>query len=278
MLSGKLIILEFRNIYSISKFKDLMNRIALITGATSGIGYATAKILADNKFDLIITGRRDDRLREIKKELELFGFSKVLKICFDVKNRKQVIKAITELPKEWKNVDVLVNNAGLASGFGHIQDGNIEDWEQMIDTNIKGLLYVTKEVLPVMVSRNTGHIINISSIAGHEVYEYGNVYCASKHAVSALSKSMRIDLLKNNIKVTNISPGMAETEFSIVRFHGDKAQAKKFYEGLIPLNGVDVAEAILFVLSRPAHVCINEMLIMPTAQATAAITNRVLTN
>jgi NADP-dependent 3-hydroxy acid dehydrogenase YdfG len=278
MLSGKLIILEFRNIYSISKFKDLMNRIALITGATSGIGYATAKILADNKFDLIITGRRDDRLREIKKELELSGFSKVLTICFDVKNRKQVIKAITELPKEWKNVDVLVNNAGLASGFGHIQDGNIEDWEQMIDTNIKGLLYVTKEVLPVMVSRNTGHIVNISSIAGHEVYEYGNVYCASKHAVSALSKSMRIDLLKNNIKVTNISPGMAETEFSIVRFHGDKAQAKKFYEGLIPLNGVDVAEAILFVLSRPAHVCINEMLIMPTAQATAAITNRVLTN
>jgi 3-hydroxy acid dehydrogenase/malonic semialdehyde reductase len=278
MLSGKLIILEIKNIYSISKFKYHMNRIALITGATSGIGFSTAKILAKNNFDLIITGRRDERLKDFKKELESSGNTKVLTICFDVRNRKQVIKAITELPKEWKNIDVLVNNAGLASGFGHIQDGDIEDWEQMIDTNIKGLLYVTKVVLPGMVSRNSGHIINISSIAGQEVYENGNVYCASKHAVSALSKSMRIDLLKNNIKVTNISPGMAETEFSIVRFHGDKTQAKKFYEGLIPLSGDDIADAILYVLTRPPHVCINEMLIMPTAQATATITNRVQTN
>jgi len=252
-----------------------MNKKVLITGATSGIGYATAKLLAKNNFNLIITGRRNDRLQELKKELESAGASKVLTICFDVRIRKQVIKAISELPAEWRDIDVLVNNAGLASGFGHIQDGDIEDWEKMIDTNIKGLLYVTKEVMPIMVSQKKGHIINISSIAGHEVYENGNIYCATKHAVTALTKAMRIDLVKNNIKVTSISPGMAETEFSIVRFHGDKAVAKKFYEGLIPLSGDDVAEAILFVLSRPAHVCINEMLIMPTAQATATITNRV---
>jgi NADP-dependent 3-hydroxy acid dehydrogenase YdfG len=251
-----------------------MNKIALITGATSGIGYATSKLLANNNFDLIITGRRNDRLLELKNELESSGNTKVLVICFDVRIRKQVIQAISELPEEWKNIDVLVNNAGLASGFGHIQDGDIEDWEKMIDTNIKGLLYMTKEVLPIMVSRNSGHIINISSIAGHEVYENGNVYCATKHAVSALTKAMRIDLLKNNIKVTSISPGMAETEFSIVRFHGDKSMAKKFYEGLTPLGGEDVAEAILFVLTRPAHVCIDEIKIMPTAQATATITNR----
>jgi hypothetical protein len=252
-----------------------MNKIAFITGATSGIGYATANILAKNKFDLIITGRRNDRLLEFKSELESLGNVKVLTICFDVRIRKQVVKAISELPTEWKNIDVLVNNAGLASGFGHIQDGDIEDWEKMIDTNIKGLLYITKEVLPIMVSRNSGHIVNISSIAGHEVYENGNVYCATKHAVVALTKAMRVDLLKNNIKVTSISPGMVETEFSIVRFHGDKPLAKKFYEGLIPLSGDDVAEAILFVLSRPAHVCINEMLIMPTAQAAATSVNRI---
>jgi 3-hydroxy acid dehydrogenase/malonic semialdehyde reductase len=195
----------------------------------------------------------------------------VLALHFDVRNRKQVMEAIASIPTEWRGIDVLVNNAGLASGLDPIQSGDNDDWEKMIDTNVKGLLYMTREISPLMVARNSGHIINISSIAGHEVYPNGNVYCATKHAVEALSKAMRMDMVKHNIKVTSIAPGMIETEFSIVRFHGDKEKAKKVYEGFQPLFAEDIADAILYVITRPANVCINEMLIMPTAQASATV-------
>ena len=251
-----------------------MNKTALITGATSGIGMATAKLLAVNNFNLIITGRRNQRLSEFKQEIEKTSSSKVLALNFDVRNRNEVVKAIESIPTEWRAIDVLVNNAGLASGLSHVQDGDIEDWDKMIDTNIKGLLYITKEVAPLMINRKTGHIVNISSIAGHEVYERGNVYCATKHAVEALTKGMRIDMVKHDIKVTSIAPGMAETEFSIVRFHGNTEAAKKVYEGFSPLMAEDIADAILYVITRPAHVCINEMLIMPTNQASATVVNR----
>jgi NADP-dependent 3-hydroxy acid dehydrogenase YdfG len=251
-----------------------MNKKAIITGATSGIGNATAKLLAKNNFDLVITGRRKEQLLKLKNELENIYNIKVLELCFDVRDRLEVVNAISTLSGEWENLDVLINNAGLASGLDTINEGDVEDWDKMIDTNVKGLLYVTKEVLPLMIAGKKGHIINISSIAGHEVYEKGNVYCASKHAVSSLSKAMRIDLVRHNIKVTDISPGMAETEFSIVRFHGNKEAAKKVYEGFTPLSADDIADAILYVITRPPHVCINEMLIMPTAQASAAVVNR----
>ncbi len=252
-----------------------MNKKAIITGATSGIGYATAKLLGKNNYDLVITGRRKELLTKLKIELLADFDIKVLELCFDVRKRSEVIEAISKLTNDWRNIDVLINNAGLASGLNYIHEGDIEDWEKMIDTNVKGLLYVTKEVLPLMVSRNKGHIINISSIAGKEVYEKGNVYCASKHVVSSLSKGMRMDLVKHNIKVTDLSPGMAETEFSIVRFHGNIENAKKVYDGFTPLSADDIADAILYVITRPPHVCINEMLIMPTAQASATVVNRV---
>lgn len=251
-----------------------MKKIALVTGVTSGIGLATASILAKNGYDLIITGRRKELLQKVKTEITANTDAQVLDLNFDVRKRKEVVDAIASLPEKWRAIDVLVNNAGLASGLDPIQSGDIEDWEKMIDTNIKGLLYITREVAPLMVARNSGHIINISSIAGHEVYPNGNVYCATKHAVEALNKAMRMDMVKHNIKVTSIAPGMVETEFSIVRFHGDTDRAKKFYDGLTPLNADDIADAILYVITRPAHVCINEMLIMPTAQASATVVNR----
>jgi NADP-dependent 3-hydroxy acid dehydrogenase YdfG len=252
-----------------------MRKIALVTGVTSGIGLATARILAKNGYDLIITGRRKGLLQKVKEEISANTDAQVIDLNFDVRKRKEVVDAIASLPEKWKAIDVLVNNAGLASGLSPIQSGDIEDWEKMIDTNLKGLLYMTREVAQLMVSRNSGHIINVSSIAGHEVYPNGNVYCATKHAVEALNKAMRMDMVKHNIKVTSIAPGMVETEFSIVRFHGDTDRAKKFYEGLIPLNADDIADAILYVVTRPAHVCINEMMIMPTAQASATVVNRI---
>ncbi|HOT15479.1 MAG TPA: SDR family oxidoreductase [Bacteroidales bacterium] len=251
-----------------------MKKIALVTGVTSGIGLATARILAKNGYNLIITGRRKELLEKVKTEITANTDAQVLDLNFDLRKRKDVVDAIASLPEKWKAIDVLVNNAGLASGLDPIQSGDIEDWEKMIDTNVKGLLYITREVAPLMVARNNGHIINISSIAGHEVYPNGNVYCATKHAVEALNKAMRMDMVKHNIKVTSIAPGMVETEFSIVRFHGDTNRAKKFYDGLTPLNADDIADAILYVVTRPAHVCINEMLIMPTAQASATVVNR----
>ncbi len=247
-----------------------MNKTALITGATAGIGEATALLLAKNGYNIIITGRRGSRLEQLKKKIESETKAEVLSLTFDVRKLPEVKQAISSLDKKWKQIDVLVNNAGLSVGLSHIDKGEIDDWERMIDTNIKGLLYVTREVSPLMVERKSGHIINIASIAGKEVYDGGNVYCATKHAVDALSKSMRIDLLHDNIKVTNIAPGMVETEFSIVRFKGDKERADKVYQGLTPLFAQDIAEAILFVVTRPEHVCINDMLIMPMAQAAVA--------
>ena len=251
-----------------------MNKIALITGATSGIGRAVADIFAENKYNLIVTGRRSERLQELKAALERQHGISVLALCFDVRDNDEVVSNIASLPVEWRNIDVLVNNAGLAVGLNHIQDGVLDDWERMIDTNIKGLLYVTRAVSPLMIARNSGHIVNICSIAGKEVYENGNVYCATKHAVDALSKAMRIDMLGHNIKVTNVCPGAVETEFSIVRFKGDVQRAAGTYRGIEPLTGRDIAECIYFAVSLPQHVCINDMMIMPTAQADSRTFNR----
>ena len=251
-----------------------MKKIALITGATSGIGRAVADIFAENKYNLIVTGRRSERLQELKAALERQHGISVLALCFDVRNNDEVVRNIASLPVEWRNIDVLVNNAGLAVGLNHIQDGVLDDWERMIDTNIKGLLYVTRAVSPLMIARNSGHIVNICSIAGKEVYENGNVYCATKHAVDALSKAMRIDMLGHNIKVTNVCPGAVETEFSIVRFKGDTQRAAGTYRGIEPLTGRDIAECIYFAVSLPKHVCINDMMIMPTAQADSRTFNR----
>jgi len=241
--------------------------IALITGATSGIGKSTALEFAKHGYDLIITGRRQERLTELKTDLSQKYNVKVCDLCFDVRVEEQVNKAINSLPTDFKNIDILVNNAGLAAGLSSIQQGKIDHWEQMIDTNIKGLLYVTKHVAALMISNKKGHIINLGSIAGKEVYANGNVYCATKHAVDALNKGMRIDLLPHGIKVSAINPGMVETEFSIVRFDGDEERAKKVYENIVPLKPEDIAETIYWMASRPAHVNINDLIIMPTIQA-----------
>jgi len=249
-----------------------MNKLAFITGATAGIGKATALLLARNDYDVILTGRRNERLEEVEEEIRSKTSADVMSLCFDIRERDEVEKAVASLSGKWKNIDVLVNNAGLASGMDFVQDGDIDDWERMIDTNIKGLLYITRAVSPGMVERKSGHIINITSIAGKEVYEKGNVYCGTKHAVDALTKGMRIDLLEYGIKVSSIAPGMVETEFSVVRFHGDQERADSVYRGLTPLYAEDIAESILFVVTRPPHVTINDLLIMPTAQASATKT------
>jgi NADP-dependent 3-hydroxy acid dehydrogenase YdfG len=242
--------------------------IVFITGATSGFGKATALLFAKNGWDVIINGRRTDRLESLEREIHGLGTgSKVLKLPFDVRDRAVVKESIEGLDHSWSRIDVLVNNAGLASGLSFIHEGNIDDWETMIDTNIKGLLYVSRAVMPGMVSRKSGHIINISSIAGKEAYPKGNVYCATKHAVDALTKSMRIDLLPFGIRVTSVDPGAAETEFSIVRFGGDKAKADQVYKGYKPLQSEDVADVIYYAATRPAHVTLNDILITPLAQA-----------
>jgi NADP-dependent 3-hydroxy acid dehydrogenase YdfG len=243
-----------------------MGKIIMITGATAGFGHAIAIKFAKNGYDIIITGRRKERLSELEKELAHYEIN-FLALNFDVRKKSEVDSAINNLPGEWKNIDILVNNAGLAVGLSHIDDGDTDDWDRMIDTNVKGLLYVTRAVAPLMVARNTGHIFNISSIAGKEVYENGNVYCASKHAVDSLSKAMRIDLLKHSIKVTNIAPGMAETEFSLVRFKGDKKKADAVYTGVEALTAEDIADVIYFCATLPAHVCINDLVITPIQQA-----------
>lgn len=244
-----------------------MIKTILITGATSGFGEAIARKFAANGYNLIITGRRNDRLKELEKELTANNRVRVLALNFDVRNQKEVEKAVSSLPEEWKKIDILVNNAGLAVGMEHVDAGILDDWERMIDTNLKGLLYVSRAVLPLMVKQNSGHVINIGSIAGKEAYENGNVYCASKAAVDSLSKGMRIDLLKNNIKVTHVAPGMAETEFSIVRFKGDEAKSKSVYKGIDPLRAEDVAEVVFFCANLPAHVCINDLTVTATQQA-----------
>jgi len=231
---------------------------------------ATAELLAANNFNIIITGRREKKLSELKSKIERNNpNTEVFTLCFDIREKQLVFDAIESLPSAWKNIDVLVNNAGLAAGLGGIQDGDIDDWEKMIDTNVKGLLYLTRAVAPLMVAQNKGFIVNIGSIAGKEVYPNGNVYCATKHAVDALTKAMRIDMLPHNIRVSNIAPGMVDTEFSTVRFHGDKQKADQVYSGLTPLYAKDIADAVLYVITRPEHVCINDMLITPTCQASA---------
>jgi len=250
-----------------------MKKIIMITGATAGFGRATARKFAKNGYDVIITGRRKERLDELEKELGEYKVE-VLTLNFDVRKRYEVADIISGLPDKWKHIDILVNNAGLAVGLSHVDDADVDDWDRMVDTNVKGLLYVTRAVAPLMVARKRGHIFNISSIAGTDIYENGNVYCATKSAVNSLSKAMRIDLLKHNIKVTNIAPGMAETEFSLVRFKGDKEQAKQVYTGVDALTGDDIAEVIYYCATLPAHVCINDLSITPTQQAAVGVLNR----
>lgn len=248
-----------------------MKKIALITGATAGIGKATAEKLAKEGFDIIITGRREENLKTVEKGIKNKYNVEVLTLCFDVRNYADVQKSLGNLPKEWQDVDVLVNNAGLAVGLNPIQEGDVDDWERMIDTNIKGLLYVTRTISPKMIERRSGHIINIGSIASKEVYANGGVYCATKHAVDALSKGMRLDMVKYGIKVTLVCPGAAETEFSVVRFKGDKNKADKVYDGFVPLVAEDVADVIYYAVSAPDHVDVQDVLVMPKAQASSTV-------
>lgn len=249
-----------------------MNKIVFITGATSGFGEACAVKFAANGYDTVITGRRSELLNTLKTEIESAFGVKALSLPFDIQRKEEVFSAIKAMPNEWKNIDVLINNAGLALGRDLFNDAEMDDWETMIDTNVKGLLYVSKALLPGMVSRKKGHIINIGSIAGKEVYEKGNVYCASKAAVNAISKSMRIDLLQHHIKVTAIHPGAAETAFGNVRFKGDEEMARKVYERYQPLTAMDVADVIYYCTTLPEHVCINDLDITCLAQANAYYT------
>lgn len=244
-----------------------MKKIALITGATSGIGKAIAAKLAKEGYNIIITGRRLERLNEISNILEKQYQTKVLTRSFDVRKYQEVEKNLGNLPQEWKNIDILVNNAGLAVGLNPIHQGVVDDWERMIDTNIKGLLYVTRVISPNMVERKSGHIINIGSIAGKDVYTNGNVYCATKHAVDALTKGMKLDLLPYNIRVTQVCPGAVETEFSLVRFKGDQERADKVYEGFTPLSADDIANAVYYAVSQPPHVDVQDILVLCAAQA-----------
>lgn len=251
-----------------------MARTALITGATSGIGMATALRLAKDGYRVIITGRRAERLHDLAERIGREGGGEVLPLCFDIRSRQAVEAAVAGLPESWREIDILINNAGLAAGLAPLDAGEIEDWERMIDTNIKGLLYITRTIAPQMKARRSGHIINLSSIAGREAYPNGNVYCGTKHAVEAIGKGLRMDLVPYGVKVTQICPGAVETEFSLVRFHGDQERADKVYEGFVPLRAEDIADTIAYALSLPSHVCINDMLIMPTAQASAMMTHR----
>lgn len=244
-----------------------MNKIVLITGATSGIGKACAEKFASSGYNLIITGRRSDRLSELKVQLEKDWQVKVMLCCFDVQNRAAVNSTIEQLPDEWKKINILINNAGLALGKDSFEDASLDDWDAMMHTNVDGLLYVSKAVLPYMIANKNGHIINIGSIAGKEVYENGNVYCASKFAVDAISKAMRIDLLKHSIKVTSVNPGAVETEFSLVRFKGDELKSAAAYQGYVPLTGKDIADTVFYCATLPAHVCINDLVITCLQQA-----------
>ena len=249
-----------------------MAQTAFITGATSGIGEATAIIFAKNNIRLILCGRRVDRLESLQEKLS--KLTDVTTLNFDVSKRDDVEKAIKSLPKDFQQIDILINNAGNAHGLSTIQEGNLDDWDAMLDINVKGLLYVSKAILPQMTQRNTGFILNIGSISGKEVYPNGNVYCASKHAVNALNKAMRIDLNKHNIRVSGIHPGAVETEFSEVRFKGDVEKAKSVYSGYKALQAVDIADIIHFVITRPYHVNIEDLVVYPTAQASPTILNR----
>lgn len=253
----------------------MLPKIAYITGASSGIGLACARHLAASGHNLILSARRLERLETLKNELESTYSIAVLLHHYDIRQRNDVEKAVASLPESWKKVGILINNAGLASGLGPLHQGELDDWERMIDTNVKGLLYISRAIIPLMIAHQQGaQIINIGSIAGKEVYANGNVYCATKHAVDALNKAMRIELASYPIKVTAIHPGAIETEFSIVRFHGDHEKAAKVYEGFDNLLAEDIADLVDFIVSRPAHVNINEMVVMPTAQPIASIIHR----
>ena len=251
-----------------------MAKTVLITGATSGIGKATAALLAANGYRLILTGRRADRLSAIGKELENLHHTEIVCLSFDIRDKNAVEEAVNSIPKDFRAIDVLVNNAGLAVGLNPVQNGDIDDWERMIDTNIKGLLYITRMIAPLMIEKRAGHIINISSIAGKETYPMGNVYCATKHAVQSLTKAMRLEMLQHGIKVSSVAPGAVNTEFSTVRFKGDTEKAGDVYKGFNPLMAEDIAETILFIITRPPHVNIDDILIMPTAQAYSRDFNR----
>jgi len=244
----------------------------LITGATSGIGLAAAKKLANSKNNLILCGRRQHKLDEISNELS--KSVNVSSLCFDISDKNEVNKLLSNLPKEFSSIDVLINNAGNAHGLDTIQDGSLDDWDNMIDSNVKGLLYVSRVIMPKMIELKSGHIINIGSLAGREVYEKGNIYCATKHAVNAISKAMRIDLNKTGIKVSEINPGLVETDFSNVRFKGDGDRAKKVYQGYKALEADDIADILEFVINRPKHVNIADILVLPQAQATSSIINK----
>ena len=246
-----------------------MDKIILITGATSGFGKAMAEKFAAEGWNCIITGRRADRLEALANELQTRFSVQTLPLVFDVQKREEVFAVLSQLPAVWQNIDVLVNNAGLALGRDSFENANLDDWDTMMDTNVKGMMYVTKAILPFMTPRKKGHIINMGSVAGKEVYKDGNGYCASKFAVDALSKSMRIDLLPHRIKVTAIHPGAAETEFAIVRFKGDAGKAKQVYEGYTPLHAEDIANIALYCANLPEHVCINDLVVTCTAQADA---------
>lgn len=242
-------------------------KTVFITGATSGFGEAMARKFAQEGWRLILTGRRAERLNLLSKELKEKFAVDILPLCFDIRSREDCFQQVEGLSEDWKNVDLLINNAGLAAGRDLFHEASLNDWDQMIDTNVKGLLYITKAIVPLLISRGKGHIINIGSIAGKEVYEKGNVYCGTKHAVDALSKAMRIDLLPHNIKVSVIHPGAAETEFSLVRFKGNQEMASAVYEGYQPLVGEDIANIAFFMATLPPHVCINDLVVTPTAQA-----------
>src|SRR6266498_989716 len=251
-----------------------MPKIVFITGATSGFGRACAEKFASHGYDLILNGRREELLEEIKARLEKKFNIAVCLLPFDVRNRENAAMAVQKIPEAWQSIDILINNAGLALGRDYFDEADIDDWETMIDTNVKGLLYVSRSVIPFMIKHQKGHIINLGSIAGNEVYEKGNVYCATKFAVDAISQSMRIDLLRHGIKVTNIQPGAAETEFGIVRFKGDAATAKKVYNGITPLSAKDVADIIYYTTTLPSHVCINEVVVTCVQQANTIYFNR----
>jgi NADP-dependent 3-hydroxy acid dehydrogenase YdfG len=253
---------------------DLTNRCVLVTGASSGIGRACAEAFAVRGSRLLLVARRSDRLEDLAKELGDRSDAEVLTSTLDVRDRGAVDAWYQGLAPGWREIDVLVNNAGLSRGLSPLHEGEVDDWEEMIDTNLKGLLYVTRAVLPGMVERGGGHVINIGSIAGHEVYPGGNVYCATKHAVTALNRGLGIDTLGTGVRVSSVDPGMVETEFSLVRFRGDSARAESVYDGLEALRGDDVAEAVVFCATRPPHANVREMILMPTAQAAAVFSHR----
>ncbi len=252
----------------------IKDKIVLITGSSSGFGEACARVFAEQGAKLILAARREERLKNLANELKAKYRTEILTLKLDVRNNDDVQKAIEGLDENWKSIDVLVNNAGLSRGLDKLHEGKIQDWDEMIDTNVKGLLYMSRAVIPLMVKRNSGHIVNIGSIAGHEVYPNGNVYCATKHAVDAITKGMRLDLSGTEIRVTTIDPGLADTEFSIVRFRGDDTRAKNVYKGLEALNGDDVADAVLYAVTRRKNTVVAEIIIVPVCQASTTTVHR----